>query len=263
MTKHSRTHEGIDWPEPPGLPDLDQNAVHVWAAALDGEASSVEGFLTPAELDRAARFHFDLHRRRFIVGRGSLRVILGRYLQAESRTLEFSYGPHGKPALAGAFAASGLYFNLAHSEDLALLAVTRLGPVGVDLEKVGPLDDMDELVARFFSPRENSRFAQLSKEQKPSAFFNLWTRKEALLKATGEGIGQSLNQVEVSFLPGEPAKLLTLPDHFSQGTRWSLHNLHLDDHFAGALVVDGEKINLRCWRWNQPMTQSAKRAPVA
>jgi len=250
MSSDLSPHHAIDWPEPSDPPYLGPSGVHVWAASLEAEAATWAKFLSRPEQERAARFHFELHRRRFIVGRGLLRVILSRYAQAEPQQLEFVCSAHGKPELAGAFSSSGLRFNLAHSEDLAVLAVTHLGPVGVDLEKIMPLEDVDELVARFFSTRENASFQQLPTEEKPKAFYSLWTRKEAWLKATGEGIAHSLNLVEVSFLPDEPARLLSLPQHLSQGFCWSLHSLYPAAQFAAALAVAGDSINLQCWRWN-------------
>jgi 4'-phosphopantetheinyl transferase len=261
MPTRSAAHLAIDWPEPPVALELGRADVHVWAASLAADATHWRECLSQAELDRAAAFHFELHRRRFIVGRGLLRLILSRYLAAKPQELEFAYGPQGKPELAGSLAANGLRFNLAHSEDLAIVAVTRLGAIGVDLERIAPLEEVDELVARFFSIRENTRFQQLAAEQKAPAFFNLWTRKEAWLKATGEGIAHSLNLVEVSFLPGEPAQLLNIPEPLRQGLRWSLHDLAPASQFAAALAVAGEGVNLRCWRWEHSAVGSAKEGP--
>jgi 4'-phosphopantetheinyl transferase len=228
----------------------------VWAALLNGEPARFANFLSPAERERAACFHFECHRRRFIVGRGLLRLLLARYLRADACGLEFSYGVNGKPELAGPFADSGIRFNLAHSEDLAILAVSRLASVGVDLERIIPLEDASELVARFFSAHENAAFQKLAENQRPAAFFNLWTRKEAWLKATGEGIAHSLNLVEVSFLPGEPARLVSLPKHLSQSSSWSLYNLAPAENFAAALAIAREGIKLRCWRWEPQPTGS-------
>src|SRR6267154_4505356 len=129
MTRHLRARYATDWPAPPSVPSLGLTDVQVWSASLESDAASWADFLSPAELDRAERFHFELHRRRFIVGRGLLRVVLGRYLRADPKQVQFVCSAHGKPELADAFASSGLRFNLAHCEDLAVLAVTRLGPV--------------------------------------------------------------------------------------------------------------------------------------
>ena len=210
--------------------------------------------LAPAERERAARFHFPRDRNRFIAGRGALRQILGRYLQTDPIKLQFTYGPHGKPALAQGAEESGLQFNLAHSGGLALLAVTRSGKIGVDLERVRALKDAEGLVTRFFCPREIAAFQGLPEDQKPAAFFNLWTRKEAWLKAIGEGIGHSLNRVEVSFLPGEPARLLTLPEGPHAAARWNLRDLAPAPGFAAALAISGD--------WNVPCTAGAGPKPA-
>ena len=216
---------------------------------------------------RANKFKFEKHRSRFIAGRGMLRAILGQYLHARPADLRFDYLSNGKPVLSGEFASAGIHFNLAHTADLALVAVTRIGMVGVDVESVRPVKNVDELVARFFSPRENDLFQKVPEDEKPAAFFNLWTRKEALLKATGEGITRSLSLVEVSFLPGEPARLLAISGDAEAGEGWGLRELAPATGFTGAVAVclgtsniehrtqnievgnDRDSLNVRCWRW--------------
>lgn len=235
----------------PSLPD--GKAVHVWAASLDVPVSVLEGFkktLSRDELERAARFHFSQHRNRYIVARGWLRQLLGGYLSIPAETLKFDYGPRGKPALAAASKASGLQFNLAHSEGLSLITVAQAVSVGIDVERVRTLPDADELVARFFSKRENSEFKLLPEDQKPAAFFNLWTRKEAWLKATGEGIAHLLSRVEVSFVPGVPARLLSLPDPFGAVSTWSLCDLAPGPGLAAALAVAAGDARPLCRQWD-------------
>jgi 4'-phosphopantetheinyl transferase len=256
--------DAISWPPPPedwasrlgvssraslfrGQPVAN---VHVWAASLQVSPDVLTEFaasIAPEERERAARFHFSIHRDRFIAGRGLLRKLLGSYLGMEPRSLQFTYGPQGKPALTGSAGTS--HFNVAHSEDLLLIALTGSGVVGVDIEQVRTLPDFEELVARFFSPNECSRFRSLPIEQKPAAFFNLWTRKEAWLKATGEGITHLLNQVEVSFLPAKPARLVRLPEAYRNTTRWSLYELAPRPGFAGALAIAGDAPAIQCWRY--------------
>jgi 4'-phosphopantetheinyl transferase len=219
------------------MPDFQ---VHLWSLSLNLPAAALAqaaSLLTPHEAERAARFRFAGGRHRAIAGRGQLRAVLGHCLGADPAGLEFSYGPQGKPALAGVWSRSGWHFNLAHSADLALLAVTRAGPVGVDVERLRPLTYAGQVVSRFFSPREDAAFRVLPEDQKPDAFLRLWTRKEAWLKATGEGITQSLGRVEVSFLPGEPARLLSLPEGPAALCRWRLHELDCAPGFIAALAV--------------------------
>lgn len=231
---------------------LARNEIHVWAAALGIESDLLNALartLSPDEMARAERFKFEKHRNRFIAGRGVLREILGRYLQIKPEDLRFDYSTNGKPSFAIGFAHGGIHFNLAHSEDVALIAVTRIGQVGVDVECVRALKDMDHLVARFFSARENELFQKVPVNEKPAAFFNLWTRKEALLKATGEGITRSLSLVEVSFLAGEPARLVAVAGNAEKATEWSLRELAPATGFVGAVAVRAREMVVRCGKW--------------
>ncbi|HTL58222.1 MAG TPA: 4'-phosphopantetheinyl transferase superfamily protein [Candidatus Limnocylindrales bacterium] len=224
--------------------------VHVWASSLDLEPDTLASLaesLAPDERERAARFRFAIHQRRFTAGRGVLRRLLSIYLNTEPSSLKFVYGPNGKPALIPASRNRALDFNLAHSEDLLLIAVTRRTSIGIDIEQVRLLDDIEDLVARFFSPSECAAFQKLDPRQKLPAFFNLWTRKEAWLKATGEGITHLLNQVEVSFLSGQPARLLRLPAPY-QNSLWSLYELTPKHGFVAALAVSGAGHHVDCWQ---------------
>jgi 4'-phosphopantetheinyl transferase len=231
---------------------LASNEIHVWASPLTVTANALANLhatLSSEEKSRAEKFKFDQHRNRFIAGRGLLREILGRYLQISPGKLDFNYSENGKPAFAPGFPSAGIHFNLAHSDDLALIAITRIGPVGVDVECVRPIKNVDELVARFFSPRENKAFQNLPADAKPTAFFNLWTRKEALLKATGEGITRSLSLVEVSFLPGDPARLLAVSGDPAEASEWTLHDLSPATGFTGAVAIQAQDTSISCGRW--------------
>jgi 4'-phosphopantetheinyl transferase len=171
-----------------------------------------------------------------------LRAILGKYGDVPPERLRFSYGPNGKPELiapgeAARRTGGALHFNLAHSEEVGVLAVTQTGPVGVDVEQVRRLPEFKELVGQFFSVREAAEFSRLPWEQQPTAFFNLWTRKEAMLKAMGEGIAHSLDRVEVSFLPGEPARVLSIPAGQWAGCEWSLVELAISPAYTAALAL--------------------------
>jgi 4'-phosphopantetheinyl transferase len=225
--------------------------VHVWAANLDLSATALKHLaetLSSNESERASRFHFERDRNRYIAGRGLLRAALGKYVQLPPAEVPLVYGPNGKPLLQTGGNPTTLHFNLTHSQNLALLAVTRAAQIGVDVEAVRPLSEAHELVDRFFSARESAAFESVPEAQKPVAFFNLWTRKEAWLKATGEGIGHLLNKVEVSFLPGEPAQLLTLPQNSK--SRWTLTDLVPAPGFTAALAVACSAPTLNCWRWS-------------
>jgi len=226
--------------------------IHVWAGSLDltdTARRTLSSTLAPAELRRADRFHFAEHRARFIAARGLLRTVLGRCLDTEPGSLEFQYAAHGKPQLAGRFVATGLQFNLTHRENLALLAVAQNARIGIDVERTRVMTDASDLVTRFFSPSESAAFHSLSAVQQPEAFFNLWTRKEAWLKATGLGISQYLAQVEVTFLLGTGAGLVCLPEWLTSDGPWSLRDLRPAEGFAAALSVEGEIGEVDCWRW--------------
>jgi 4'-phosphopantetheinyl transferase len=217
--------------------------------------SAFERILSSSELERARRFRLDQHRNRFITGRALMRTLLSQYLQTEPVKLEFLYNPYGKPFLSWASGGSALNFNLAHSENLALLAINRVGTIGVDVERIRPLNDLDQLSASFFSARESTVFHRLPLEQKQVAFFNLWTRKEAWLKATGEGIGHRLNRVEATFLPDDPARFLSLPGNPQTTGSWLLHDLEPPPGFAAALAAPSQAMPLRCFCWNEEATE--------
>jgi 4'-phosphopantetheinyl transferase len=240
-------HNDILWPLAPNRCALAANDVHVWAAYLNLRPEALArlaAILSAEEQERAGHFRFDRHHNRFIAARGFLRSLLAIYLECAPDELQFEYSQNGKPALNGSFAGSGLAFNLAHSQDLALIAVTRLGPIGVDVEQIRPVADADDLVERFFSPREIALFKTLPDEQKNAAFFNLWTRKEAWLKATGEGIVHSLNRVEVTFLPGEPAQLLAFPEKPTLKSEWGLRELTPTTGFVGAVALPNVEFSI-------------------
>jgi 4'-phosphopantetheinyl transferase len=250
----ANTHINIQWSPPPKDRQLGPSEIHVWALALDQPTEQVSRFavmLSPEEQTRTARFHFERDRNRFAVGRGWLRQLLGQYLSAPPDRIKFEYGARGKPSLSPSATSSLLHFNLAHSGGLAVLALTRLCPVGIDVEQIRPLNDVDAIAERFFSPRENISLQAVAAAQKTSAFFHLWTRKEAWLKATGEGIGESLNRVEVSFLPDEPARLLSLFGDAGAAECWRLVDLAPASGFVSALAFQATDGLVKCWRWEQ------------
>jgi 4'-phosphopantetheinyl transferase len=241
----------IEWPAPPEQPQLGAGEVHVWAQALDQPPERVVEFVSvlPAEeRARVNRFHFERDRSRYGVARGWLRRTLGSYVGQKADGMEFEYGARGKPRLAPRSVTNPVHFNLAHSGGLALLAVTRVAEVGVDVERVRTLKDAEGIADRFFSKRESAGLKALAAEQQPEAFFNLWTRKEAWLKATGEGIAESLSAVEVSFLAGEPAEVVSLFGDAAAGGDWSLLQIAPARGFIGAVALKARGVTLRTWK---------------
>jgi 4'-phosphopantetheinyl transferase len=240
------------WGAPPETVTLGKNEVHVWRASLELPSSEVEALqhnLTEEELVRADRFHFQRHRSHFIAARGLLRTILGRYLKTDPGTLRFGYGPRGKPELAGKAGQRALHFNVSHSHGLALYAVTDDREVGVDVERIRPDVAGEKIAERFFSPREAATLRELPAQMQQEAFFACWTRKEAYLKAIGEGITLRLDQFEVSVTPGEPAVLLSINGDLKEASHWSLKELDPGVGYVAALAVKGHGWHLRCWQW--------------
>jgi 4'-phosphopantetheinyl transferase len=225
--------------------------VDIWRVWLDRSAAIVDDFaghLSTDELARAARFRFPEHRAHFIVRRASLRMILASYLggSAPSR-VAFTDGARGKPSLAEPAGPSTLRFNVSHSHHLALVAVTRAGEVGVDVERLHPLDDLAQLAARNFSAWENAALRSLPAPARSPAFFLCWTRKEAFIKAAGEGLARRLDGFSVSLTPGEPARFVSIEGDPGELARWSVFDLAPAPGYAGALVVEGH-VSPPTWR---------------
>ena len=247
------------WRAPPETLVLGCDEVHVWRATLDQTPSQIQSFrhnLAADEQARAERFHFERDREHFIVARGVLRAILGRYLNRAPEGLSFCYGSHGKPALAGESGGDAIRFNVSHSHGVALYAVTRGREVGIDLERIRFDLAVAEIAERFFSRREAAMLRTLPTEAQRQAFFRCWTRKEAYIKARGEGLSLPLDQFDVSLAPGEPEAILgTQPDP-SEASRWSLQELTPAPGYVAALAVEGHGWRLACWQWPDPRQQS-------
>jgi 4'-phosphopantetheinyl transferase len=176
-------------------------------------------------------------------------MILGRYLQREPERLRFSYSAHGKPSLTREAGDPDLRFNLSHSHELVLYAVTCGREVGVDLEQIRPAVAQEQIAERFFAEREVAALRALAPSLQPPAFFHCWTRKEAYIKARGQGLAIRLDQFEVSLAPGEPAALLAVNGSRLEAARWTLRDLAPGPGYAGAVAAEGQDWQLRCWEW--------------
>ena len=237
--------EDSTWSEPPPSPALMTGEVHVWRLALDQPERVVAEFratLEADELERAGRFHFEKHRRHFVVGRGGLRYVLARYLNLKPEEFRFSYGTYGKPVLAG----EGLRFNMSHSHGVALFAVARDREVGVDVEHIRADFATEDIARRFFSRAEVARFNALPKEEQVAAFFRCWTRKEAYIKAIGRGLSEPLDAFDVTLTPGEAAAILRAER--GDASRWAMFNIDAGDDYAGALAVEVPVSKIRFWQ---------------
>lgn len=241
------------WTLPPAHLVLTDAAVHVWRASLNLSEFQLQNFwptLTEDEQARAKRFHFPKDQNHYIAGRGMLRAILSRYLDRPPTQFRFDYSQYGKPTLTEVAGGEALRFNVSHSHGLALYAVTRNRDIGIDLELMRADFAGEEIAERFFSRPEFEKLRALPESAKCAAFFNCWTRKEAYIKARGEGLSMPLDQFDVSLSPGEPAQLLSVrgadPD---EALGWRMKALEVDPNYAAALVVRGEFGELQCWEW--------------
>jgi 4'-phosphopantetheinyl transferase len=224
---------------PVPLQQLAPDAVHVWRIALDPDDELVVRLgatLSGDEVERADRFRGPMLRRRFVVGRAALRSVLAGYLEVEPERLTFAYGIRGKPRLSGV--GEGLEFNLSHTEDLALCAITRGRAVGVDVERLRPMDDAEQIIARFFSPREQAEFFEYPQPERLAAFFRAWTRKEALLKATGGGLASLDDSFDVP-LADVGVERMSVGNDTDAAGRWTLRDLDVGPGHLAALAVAG------------------------
>jgi len=226
-----------DW-----LPD---GEVHIWQAGLDLAQIEIEAFyrtLSEDEIQRANRYRFECDRRRFVARRGFLRQLLSIYiaiLPSDFRLIENRYG---KPFLAQQdFEATGLHFNLAHSNDLALFAFARRRSVGVDLEQLRDDFDPMALAEGFFSTREKAIMRSLDEKDRRTGFFLGWTRKEAFIKALGKGLSVPLDQFDVNLTPGEPPRLLARRDEPQPCLEWTLVDIDPGPGYLASLAVEGDQ----------------------
>jgi len=221
--------------------DVIARDAYVWCVSLEADKDSLESFqvcLSEDERNKIKRLRFEKARNNFIAARYYLRFIVAPYLNAKPEDLEFKYGPYGKPLLAGKFESTGTCFNMSHSHGLALYAITSGKAVGVDIEKVRLDLDCIKIAERYFSPQEVEALRKLPKDQQRQGFFNCWTRKEAYLKAKGEGFSSPADQVQVSLAPGEPAALLGHSSDPSEISKWSIEDLDVDRGYTAALAVE-------------------------
>lgn len=218
---------------------IGKNEIHVYAASLS-ETISEERFaiLSQDDRERAARLISPLHQQRFIAAHVILRELLGLYLNITPASLQFKYNDFRKPSLAAPFAGA-LQFNLSHSEDLAVYALTLLDEIGIDIEKISSQNKI-EIAERFFSDAEKAALAALPPEEQAAGFYRVWARKEAIIKANGKGLAQPLSSFSVSI---EDQQETVRADNQS----WYLMPLPIHPDFAGAIATAQPKTNVMIW----------------
>jgi len=247
------TDETQVWHDPNFANTLDPlcHEVHVWQARLSQSAldlSAFPGDLSQEEHQRASRFRSDHDRMRFLLGRLIARSVLGRCLKQQAREVRFTLDHSGKPAVA----SSSIHFNISHSGDHVLFALAQNHRIGVDVEQLRKIDDLDDIAATHFSVAERSRLKAVPQPVKTECFFRCWTMKEAYIKGRGEGFGLPLDSFDVAFLPDETPRLLATRFDPADAARWCFRQLNVGPGYLAALVTDvAPPFTLRLWDWNR------------
>jgi 4'-phosphopantetheinyl transferase len=229
---------------------LPEDEVQVWRVDLEavrGDESRWQKLLSPDEAKRASRSHFPADRQRYVAARALVRTILAGYLEIDPKCVSFAYSQKDKPSLGPAHVGNDVTFNISHSGGIALLAFARKRKIGVDVEQIRNDFDVEAIARRFFSTHEQEQLGALPKEQKFDSFFRCWTRKEAYIKATGDGLSLPLHQFDVSIVPEDSDALLsTRPDN-SEAALWSLREIPAGPGYVAALCVRGRGWQLKDW----------------
>jgi 4'-phosphopantetheinyl transferase len=212
------------------------------SASRDSEKYLHE-LLSTDEQKRAACFKYAKHRTSFIVARGLLRIVLGNYMNAEPAAIDFRYGPYGKPEVKG---ASPVHFSVSHSEQMVLFGLRLDREIGVDIERIRPIEDMEDIARRFFSPAECRDLLAIPKQHRTKAFYDCWTRKEAFIKFLGTGLSFPLDRFQVTLGPGDPVRLIHVDGQPSKA--WFLQDIAPSDSHSAAVASEGRNCQCRVWK---------------
>ena len=236
----------------PGNTGIPTGRVDVWSVRLDepAKAGSEVVVLSPDEIARANRFHFEKDRIHFTQCRSALRAVLASYLAIPAAEIRFEYLTSGKPQLAAEQNPIVLQFNVSHSANMALIAVGSEHRLGVDIEKIRDHVDTVTLAERFFSLRERAGLQALPDHLRVSGFFACWTRKEAFLKATGEGLSFPLEDFSVTTHPDLDPELVEVKGSMGEGKQWFLADLSVVDGFRATVAREGSPYRLEAYAWN-------------
>jgi 4'-phosphopantetheinyl transferase len=217
---------------------LEEGEIHVWHASPELHSSDLDfsALLSADERVRVAQFHFEGDRWNFLFCRSMLRILLASYLGTPPTELRFAYSAQGKPSLAAPF--GDLEFNLSHTSGLALFGFCRGQRIGLDVERIRKDFKVNEIAGRFFSSAEKRSLAQIPQVSSHEAFFHCWTRKEAFVKARGEGLSCPLDGFDVSVAPEDEEVALTRRTDAAEAARWKLWSLNCFPEYAAALAVE-------------------------
>lgn len=239
------------WPLPPTDISLSGDMVHVWCACLNQFDNYVEQIaltLSPDEMKRAERFRLPQHRNQFITAHGLLRKLLADYTNIDAGGISFSYGRNGKPFLSKQNRGKKIRFNLSHSNGYALFAFACDREIGVDIEYIKALTEMEGVAVQVFSTKETAVLRSFPESEKKEAFFIFWTRKEAYIKAIGEGLSSALEKIDISSHPINAPVLVDERGNLKYKNYWYIQDLMPVPGFAAALAVEGGQVKHRYWR---------------
>ena len=232
-------------PEPTAF-ILNKN-VHIWQIRYDEctkHLVEIKSFLSGAEIKRAMKFHFKIDQNRFIVTRGLLKKILSRIISEPVGKISFNNNEYGKPYLK----KNDLpFFNVSHSGNLGLIAITNISEIGVDVEQYRINETTEDIARRFFSKDEVKSYLSLDLKQRQEGFFNCWTRKEAFIKAMGMGLSLSLQTFDVTLKPGEEVRLLNVRFKSENASNWILQDIRVDPGYAAAFALKAQNIEINYW----------------
>ncbi len=209
---------------------LNNNTVHIWVVNANG--SSLPNFLSAAERKRWNGFFFSQDRQTFYQSHNALRLILSHYLSEKPGEIEYELTSYGKPFLKN----KSIQFNLSHTDRMAVIAVTADAQIGIDIENLNRDVEYDDLAKRFFCESEYLKLVKTPPEEKRHAFFNCWTRKEAFIKAVGEGLSYPLNDFEVTLLSDEPVQINHIQDDLYTLKQWMFDSKNIDEYTIATAV---------------------------
>ncbi len=238
------------WQTTPRDLEISSTHVDVWLTSTDPGEEQVQKYkklLSATEIARADKFVPGHKRREYIITRGVLKQVLSRVTGLDASGLDFSYGDHGKPYLDINRAGKNIAFNVSHSHGMALVAITLGGRLGVDVEKIRPELDWLDLAERYFSASEYQALSKCPNDSSLMSFFTCWTRKEAFVKAVGDGIARGLSEFDVSIDPDESAGLLNIRWQGEDAAEWSIKNIPIHGDYVAALAVDRPDCLVRLW----------------
>lgn len=226
-------------------PQLQAGEIHIWKIELDCADCQWQPLMALLSIDeqiKADRYRFEQHRRRYIMGRTTLRKLLGAYLNRAPEMLNFAYNDHGKPSLA--HDDSGLHFNVSHSGEIMLAAFVLNSGIGIDVETIQQDTDYLAIGQRWFSKQESNTLRDLAEEKRIGAFFRAWTRKEAYIKARGIGLSYSLNRFSVSMDETSPS-LLEHEDCSQEIKSWQIYNIEVSSDYSAAVAIEAARWDIR------------------